>query len=57
MHELFWVVFACAWWALDVAYDSGAVGASTGVGAAAGVGSVAGLARTLRSCDKKFRSL
>ena len=44
-HELFWVVFACAWWVVDVAYGSGAVRASTGVGAAAGMGSVAVLAR------------
>ena len=39
-HELFWVVFACAWCAEDEAYGSGAVGASTGDDAAAGVGSV-----------------
>ena len=44
-HELFWVVFACAWWVEDVAYGSGAVRARTGVGAAAGMGSVAVLAR------------
>ena len=40
-HEIIQVVFACPWWAEDVANGSGAVGASTGVGAAAGVGSVA----------------
>ena len=40
-HELFEVVFACAWWAKDVANGSGAVGVNTGVGVAAGVGSVA----------------
>ena len=40
-HELFEVVFACAWWAKDVANGSGAVRAKTGVGEAAGVGSVA----------------
>ena len=40
-HELFKVVFACAWWAKDVvANGSGAVGVNTGVGVAAGVGSV-----------------
>ena len=44
-HELFHVVFACAWCVEDVAYGSGAVRASTEVGAAAGVGSVAVLAR------------
>ena len=40
-HELFQVVFACPWWAKDVANGSGAVGASTGVDEAEGVGSVA----------------
>ena len=55
-HELFEVVFACAWWAEDVAYGSGTVGASTGVGQAAAVGSVAGLAR-FYDRDKKFRFL
>ena len=40
-HELFEVVFACAWWAKDVANGSGAVGVNTGVGVAADVGSVA----------------
>ena len=50
------MVFACAWWAEDVAYGSGTVGASTGVGQAAAVGSVAGLAR-FSGRDKKFRFL
>ena len=40
-HELFEVVFACAWWAKDVANGSGVVGVNTGVGVAASVGSVA----------------
>ena len=55
-HELFQVVFGCAWWAEDVAYGSGTVGASTGVGQAAAVGSVAGLAR-FYGRDKNFRFL
>ena len=40
-HELFKVVFACAWWAKDVANGSGAVGVNTGVGVAADVGLIA----------------
>ena len=40
-HELFEVVFACAWWARGVANGSGVVGVNTGVGVAASVGSVA----------------
>jgi len=40
-HELFKVVFACAWWAKDVANGYGAVGVNTGVSVAADVGSIA----------------